>query len=102
MRKAPFIMMNNTPFDPDNESAYLEWRELKLQQLPASLEQLIVEVKHLGQPSPAEVNAMVAEVVQQTKSVVYTDLPAQSQPRLPASRAASPPPAPWPRARRPS
>ncbi|MEN8213292.1 MAG: TauD/TfdA family dioxygenase [Pseudomonadota bacterium] len=50
--------MNNSPFHPDSESAYRQWREQKLMQVPASLDELIVEVKDLQRPTPAEISAV--------------------------------------------
>lgn len=38
------MLAANNPFHPDNEAAYLAWREQKLAAYPASLEELIVEV----------------------------------------------------------
>jgi alpha-ketoglutarate-dependent taurine dioxygenase len=50
--------MRDTPFDPDNEHAYRQWRTHKLAQAATSVEQLLVEVKQLDRPTVAEVKAI--------------------------------------------
>ncbi len=62
--------MNHSPFHPDNESAYQQWRRQKLAQVPASVEQLIVEVKDLKQPAAAEISA-IAERCGRSNMAVY-------------------------------
>ncbi len=52
--------MKTSPFHPENESVYQQWRKQKLEQLPASVEQLIFEVKDLKQPTTAEISAIAA------------------------------------------
>ncbi|MCP4472184.1 MAG: TauD/TfdA family dioxygenase [Gammaproteobacteria bacterium] len=46
-------------FDPGNESAYQQWREQKLLDYPADIEQLIVEIRNPAQLSEAEREAML-------------------------------------------
>jgi hypothetical protein len=43
-RTAPALAPTAIPFDLENESAYRQWRELKLRSYPARIEELVVEV----------------------------------------------------------
>ena len=64
--------MENSPFHPNNESAYQQWRRQKLEQIPASVEQLIVEVKDLKQPTVAEIGAISERCVRSNMAVFVT------------------------------
>ena len=58
--------MNNRllpQFDLDNEAAYQQWREQKLQDYPTAIEQLIVEVKDPTKLSDAEREAMLQRIL---------------------------------------
>ncbi len=68
-------MMNRTadrytPFDPDNETGYLEWREHKLRDYPRSIEELIVEVNDPGRLTKAEHAAIHAHCCK-TNMAIY-------------------------------
>lgn len=52
--------MNSSPFLLDNTEAYLRWREAKLADYPARLEELLVEVKDPRHPTATEVEAVRA------------------------------------------
>lgn len=47
------------PFDLDDEDAWLRWRERKLADAPAALDELIVEIENPAQLSSAERNALL-------------------------------------------
>lgn len=64
--------MNTSPFHPDNESAYQQWRKQKLERVPASVEQLIVEVKDLKQPTVAEISAITERCARSNMAVYAT------------------------------
>ena len=66
------IIVKNSPFHPDNEKAYQQWRRQKLEQVPASIEQLIVEVKDLKQPTAAEISAITERCVRSNMAVYAT------------------------------
>lgn len=52
--------MTHSPFDLDDSSAYLRWRENKLATIPSSLEAIIVEVQDLNRLSESEKSAIAA------------------------------------------
>lgn len=64
--------MKTSPFHPENESVYQQWRKQKLEQLPASVEQLIFEVKELKQPTTAEISAITASCGRSNMAVFET------------------------------
>ncbi len=64
--------MKNSLFHPDNESAYQQWRRQKLEQVPASVEQLIVEVKDLKQPTASEISAITERCGRSNMAVYAT------------------------------
>ncbi len=53
------MMVMASPYTLNNETAYQRWRELKLQQAPASIADLIVEVKDPRKLSATEHDALV-------------------------------------------
>jgi len=59
-----------TPFDPDNETGYLAWREQKLHAYPDNIEELIVEVKDPGRLTKAERAAIHARCCK-TNMAIY-------------------------------
>lgn len=48
------------PFHPAEDAAYRRWRDRKLESAPARIDELVVEVSDLADPSPAERNAVLA------------------------------------------
>jgi alpha-ketoglutarate-dependent taurine dioxygenase len=61
MNKFPaYTQMASSPFDLNDSSAYLQWREHKLETLAPGLEAIVVEIKDLGRPSDAEKAALTA------------------------------------------
>lgn len=64
--------MKTSPFHPENESVYQQWRKQKLEQLPASVEQLIFEVKELKRPTTAEISAITASCGRSNMAVFET------------------------------
>lgn len=64
--------MKTSPFHPENESVYQQWRKQKLEQLPASVEQLIFEVKDLKRPTTAEISAITASCGRSNMAVFET------------------------------
>ncbi|TNF98999.1 MAG: taurine catabolism dioxygenase TauD [Gammaproteobacteria bacterium] len=61
---------NSSPFDLNNDTAYQQWRQHKLDQYPDSIESLIVEVKDPKQLSKAEHEAMMQRI-SKTNMVIY-------------------------------
>jgi len=61
---------NFTPFDPDNESGYLAWREQKLHAYPGNIEELIVEVNDPGRLTKAE-HAAIHACCCKTNMAIY-------------------------------
>ena len=59
-----------SPFDLDNDKAYLAWRETKLENYPERAEELIVEINNPAALSRAEFKAIHALVVK-TNMAVY-------------------------------
>ena len=59
-----------TPFDPDNETGYLAWREQKLHAYPENIEELIVEVKDPGRLTKAE-HAAIHARCRKTNMAIY-------------------------------
>ena len=48
----------NSPFDPDDDSAYQRWRDAKLHGYPARLDELVIEIRDPREPTAAERNAI--------------------------------------------
>ncbi len=61
---------NDSPFNPDNDAAYQQWRSHKLAGLPESVQDLIVDVDDAGKLTAEEISAML-ERLQRYNSVVY-------------------------------
>jgi len=61
---------NKSAFNPDNVTAYLEWRSRKLADLPGSVNDLIVEVVDATQLTDMEVDTML-DKLHRYNSVVY-------------------------------
>ena len=59
-----------TPFDPDNQTGYLAWREQKLHAYPENIEELIVEVKDPGRLTKAE-HAAIHARCRKTNMAIY-------------------------------
>ena len=59
-----------SPFDLDNETAYLAWRDNKLENYPVSIEDMIVEIDNPAALSPAQSDAIRSLVVK-TNMAVY-------------------------------
>lgn len=62
--------MNDSPFHPDNHDAYRRWRDAKLADYPAKLEQLVVEIKDPRHPTAVEVEA-VRERCRKANMAIY-------------------------------
>jgi alpha-ketoglutarate-dependent taurine dioxygenase len=60
----------STPFDLNNEDAYRRWREQKLEQAPASVADLIIEVNDPRHLSASE-HAALLEMCQRSNMVIY-------------------------------
>jgi alpha-ketoglutarate-dependent taurine dioxygenase len=61
---------SNNPFDPDNRPAYEAWRDSKLAGYPASVGDLVVEVKDPRKLTPAE-HAALLERCRKTNLAIY-------------------------------
>jgi alpha-ketoglutarate-dependent taurine dioxygenase len=61
---------NRSLFDPDNVSAYAAWRDRKLNDYPASIDELVVEVKDPQRLTPAE-HAALHERCRKTNMAIY-------------------------------
>lgn len=59
-----------SPFDLDNPDGFARWRERKLRELPASVEQLVVEVADPARLTPAE-HAALLDRLRRTNMVIY-------------------------------
>lgn len=68
----------SSPFHPDNEAAYLAWREAKLSGYPKRAEALIVEVRDPRQLSDAEYAALWRRLAK-TNMAVYAGPPADAE-----------------------
>jgi alpha-ketoglutarate-dependent taurine dioxygenase len=60
----------NNPFDPSDIESYLRWREQKLAAAPASVNELIVEVRDPRSLTPNEHNAL-AERIRRCNMAIY-------------------------------
>jgi hypothetical protein len=58
------------PFELDNEKAYQAWREIKLENYPVTVEQLIVEIADPTALTPAEFAALQRRIIK-TNMAVY-------------------------------
>ncbi len=70
MPSANIILENNSPFKLDNQSAYENWRDEKLNNYPQKAEQLIVEINDPMQLSKTERDAIM-ERYNKTNMAVY-------------------------------
>lgn len=68
----------SSPFHPDNEAAYLAWREAKLSGYPQQADELIVEVRDPRQLSDAEYTALWRRLAK-TNMAVYAGPPADAE-----------------------
>lgn len=59
-----------SPFHPDNTTAYQQWRSSKLADLPASVNDLVVDVMDAGHLSKNEIDALL-DRLQRYNSAVY-------------------------------
>jgi alpha-ketoglutarate-dependent taurine dioxygenase len=64
--------MNANPFHPEETEAYLAWREAKLADYPARIEDLLVEVRDPRRPSAAEVSALRARCRKANMAIYVT------------------------------
>ncbi|MES9898827.1 MAG: TauD/TfdA family dioxygenase [Sedimenticola sp.] len=55
-------MLENSPFDLDNNDSFARWRDIKLRNHPSSLEELIVEIADLHQLTSSEHQAVLSKV----------------------------------------
>ncbi|MEJ1355150.1 MAG: TauD/TfdA family dioxygenase [Candidatus Sedimenticola sp. (ex Thyasira tokunagai)] len=55
-------MLENSPFDLDNNDSFARWRDIKLRNHPSSLEELIVEIADLHQLTSSEHQAVLSRV----------------------------------------
>lgn len=82
-------MTNNSPFLPDNETAYRAWREAKLAGYPTTAEELIVDIANPFQISDAEYQALLQRL-RKTNMAIYrtglADNPDKAAPRALAER----------------
>lgn len=82
-------MTNNSPFLPDNETAYRAWHEAKLAGYPTTAEELIVDIANPFQISDAEYQALLQRL-RKTNMAIYrtglADNPDKAAPRALAER----------------
>jgi hypothetical protein len=74
--------MNTNPFDLNNEQAYQNWREQKLENYPQKIEELIVEVNNLNSLTKAEHQAIL-ERCQKTNMTIYVSSQVDENKELP-------------------
>ncbi len=63
------------PFDLDNDVAYQRWRDEKLNNHPATLDELVVEVADLAAPTAAERQAILAAIARANMAVYVSKRP---------------------------
>ncbi len=63
-------MSATSPFLLENEKIYQDWREKKLKDYPADIEQYIVEIDNLASPTPAELKK-ITDIILKTNLVIY-------------------------------
>ena len=63
-----------SPFHPDNESAYLAWRAAKLADYPTRGEALIVKIADPRQLTPEEYQALWQRIAKTNMAIYATDL----------------------------
>ncbi len=66
----PILAFQDSPFDPDNHSAYQAWRERKLDGYPGNADELVVEINDPRSLSDAEHQAIL-EICEKTNMAVY-------------------------------
>ncbi len=71
----------NNPFDPDNHDAYPRWRDAKLQDYPANLDELIIEIREPREATPAERQA-IGQRCAKTNMAIWTGLSGHDDKRL--------------------
>jgi len=59
MQRSIHVDATRSPFDPAQEDAYLGWKERKLAQSPARIEDLVVEVRDPRRLTPTECDAIL-------------------------------------------
>jgi len=64
------------PFDLNNNDAYRRWRDAKLENHPASLDELVVEVADLSSPTSAEKQAIHDAVARANMAIYVAKQPA--------------------------
>lgn len=67
------MIPEQSPFNLSNDEAYRAWRDTKLESYPASIEQLIVEIKDPRQLTPTEREAILARVRKANMAVYVSD-----------------------------
>lgn len=67
-------MIQNGPFDLDDDSRYQRWRERKLAEAPASIEELLVEVRDPRRLSEAELEALASRCRRSNMAIYVSDL----------------------------
>ncbi|MES9869735.1 MAG: TauD/TfdA family dioxygenase [Sedimenticola sp.] len=69
---------SENPFDLDNDTAYRQWRDDKLENYPGRLEELVVEVRDAKALTPAEHGAILQRV-QKTNMALYSADPTETR-----------------------
>ena len=70
MRLTHKLTPDDNPFDLANEAAYRAWADARLEACPASIGELMVEIRNPKQLSPAEKNALL-DVCRRANMVLY-------------------------------
>lgn len=79
------IQTANSPFDPDNKIGYEAWRELKLNDYPEDIEDLIVEIKNPYQLTKAEFEALHSRCCKTNMAIYASPTGSDSDKAIPKS-----------------
>jgi len=78
-------LLSNSPFNPDNQRAYLEWRERKLENYPATLADITIEIADPFNLTGEEFRAVFAGLALANMVIYKTPLGENPDKRIPAA-----------------
>lgn len=81
-------MFEDSPFLPENEAAYRQWRKVKLEHYPTDAAELIVEVKAPPELSAQEYQALMSRLRKTNMAIYRTLLDGNSDKTVPRTIAA--------------
>lgn len=71
-----------SPFDLNDDSSYQRWRDAKLKNYPQKIDQLMIDVKDIGQLSAAERQALVNLCKKTNMALYHSAVPLKSKDQL--------------------